>query len=167
MIAIDREQRMRASEASQKIVEPFRKVVEIAMRRVREGLIDDLGRQRVVLLDEAAKRIYQVTDVSVRVNKFGRVTSKGWLEGGLFIDGVQLDEEGEGVSSLVSIQIPREVSLVDKRSLYGLRGSDPEDVKRLAKELDATLLVGSTSRFDDALQSEIERKRKAGRDQTS
>lgn len=128
---------MQTTEAAKEIVEPFKRVVSIAMRRVREGETDNLKRQRVALSHNASKRIYLVSDVFVeKGGLLGRtVSSTGTLDCGLFVAGIQLDQSGLPLSALVSIQIPRSVALTTQENLFLQRGSNPEDVDRLAEEL--------------------------------
>lgn len=140
MIAdVERERRrMSATEASPELVEPFKRVVQTAMIRVREGDVDTLNRQRVTLRDDVSKRVYLVTDVEVsRTWALGRTfVSQRDLKYGLFVEGIQLDDTGEPISRLTGIQIPRDHKLVNQDTLYLQRGSDPEAVLVLARELE-------------------------------
>jgi hypothetical protein len=138
LAAVDQEIRSKITEASEGIVEPFKKVVGVAMKRVREGKVDSLQRQRVGLFHEEENRIYLVTDVSVRYEGLRRKVISDrrlGLEGGLFVDGIQLDKTGSPLRRLVTIQIPRDVNITNSEMLYLQRSSDPLDVERLAKEL--------------------------------
>ncbi len=59
----------------------------------------------------------------------------GGLRDGLYVNGIQLDESGKPVDDLVGIQIPRSAEETNQDSLFLQRESDPQDAKRLAREL--------------------------------
>lgn len=162
MMNIEWETRMQTSEAAQEIVEPFRRIVSTAMQRVREGDIDSLSRQRVALSHDASRRVYLVSDVSVeRSGLLGRtIKSTGYLDGGLFVEGIQLDESGTPVGELVAIQIPREVPRTTQESLFLQRSSNPEDADRLANELTSARKVNQDV-YNNALKTLRESREEA------
>src|SRR4030067_1920559 len=160
MISIELNKRMQITEASTDIVEPFKRVVEVAMRRVREGVVDSFKRQRVVLEHDAGNRVYQVIDVHVekrRLRRKVRSTEGFGMQYGLFIDCIQLDESGNPVSEPNSIQLPRDVSLTTQKNLFLQRGTNPEDINRLAEELAGARKVGQ-DRYDVAVRKLRERQ---------
>lgn len=128
--------RFSIDKASPELVEPIQQVVKAAMRRVRNGYIDDLDRQAIALKYGHTRRLYLIQDVSVSKTLFGRrKASTGTLDCGLFVSGVQLNEQGDAVSSLVPIQIPRDINFVTQENLFCFRGSDPKMIELLAQEL--------------------------------
>jgi len=126
-------ERVRIKEASNELIEPFKKVVAVAMQRVREGTIDSSNRQMVMLSDDVNNREYNIIDVSV-YQLGGVVMSTRFLDGGLFIEAFQLEEKNKP-RKLFSIQLPRDPDQVNKESLYLQRGSIPNNVKMLAAAL--------------------------------
>ncbi len=126
-------------EASLELIEPTRKVVQIALKKVREGTISNSGKQTIILKNNTARKLYKVTDVNViRIsNKF---ESKGSLEGGLFINEFAVNEDGS-VNRGLEIQIPRSVDCVNPQSIFLLRGLSPNYMNQLANELLSTTKV--------------------------
>ena len=131
---LEREKIRGIPEASEKLIDPFQKVVNIAMQRVREGHIDSLNRQTVTLSDDKNNREYEITDYSVGELR-GAVISKGLLDVGLFIDAIRLDTTGNQDKWIFSIQLPRNPDLVHKENLDKLRGFNSKEVDELAVAL--------------------------------
>ena len=131
---LERGEGARIPEASEKLIDPFQKVVNIAMQRVREGHIDSLNRQTVTLSDDKNNREYEITDYSVGELR-GAVISKGLLDVGLFIDAIRLDTTGNQDKWIFSIQLPRNPDLVNKENLDKLRGFNSKEVDELAVAL--------------------------------
>lgn len=118
-------------EAPKELVEPTKLVVIAAMARVGEEKVDNLGIQRVALED--THRLYIVTNVGVRQTPDG-VELIGNLGSGLFVNVINLDEDGSPIS-WGRIQIPRTPHEVNPRRIYSLRFIQPETMATLATEL--------------------------------
>jgi len=131
---LEGEERARIPEVSVKLVEPFRRVVEVAMARVRSGIVGDLNRQTVKLWDDDNSRLYIITDVSVE-GLWGVVISTGYKNSGLLIKAYQLDKVDRAenpLDKLLDTQLPRDPDQVNKETLYWHRGSEPNNVEMLA-----------------------------------
>jgi len=131
---LEREERARIPEASVELVEPFKKVVNIAMQRVREGTIDSLNRQTVTLSEGENSRVYKITDCSVG-ELGGVVISTGCKANGLLIGAYQLDKAENSFDKLLPTQLPRDPGQVNKETLYWQRGIKPKNVEMLAVAL--------------------------------
>ena len=139
------EKRAAIPEASDELVVPFRRLVNVAMQSVREGTIDRLKRQSVELSDNKNNIMYQITDVSVD-ELGGVVISTRNLGLGLFIHGFKLyrAENLENLfnkSGLFFIGVPRDPDQVNKVSLYSLRGSNPKEVGKVAVALSSAIKI--------------------------
>src|SRR5258708_40143479 len=127
---VDRDTRFQISEVSSDLIKPFRRVVAAAMLRLsEERRTDSYGKKHVYLKSEE-NRVYEITDVNTKDTAHGRKTSTG-----LFVEGIQLDENGNPTEELVPIQLPRDQRRTDAQTLFSQRGSDPTDVQRLADEI--------------------------------
>lgn len=135
MISVDHERRSRITEADPELVEPFKKVVKAAMEKVGEGEIDTLGRQRITLMHDGTSRLYHISDIH------GGLIKPGDLDGGLFINCIQLDELENPLYQFVGIQIPRDVGHTTQGNLFLQRGNKPGEVERLAAELSTAKIV--------------------------
>ncbi len=124
--------RSHLKEASQRLVNPVKFVVEKATLRLKDGVFDSLGRKRVALFSEKTKRIYLVS----------RTASKSSdRDCGLFVHGIQLDDIRMPENPLLSIQLPSDPSLVTQSSLYHLRGRLPKEMLELAKDIGIAKIV--------------------------
>ena len=130
-------------EASVELIMPLKRIVEVAMRRVKEGTAYlDLDMQRVYLSSKSGNRSYEIINLGIDLDEDSKeVILRDSLDVGLFIDGIQLNEKGKTVNSLIEIQLPRSVDLVTQDNLYNLRGLNPTDAERLAQELNSASVI--------------------------
>lgn len=125
---VDPETRFNMGAASEVLEKPFREVVEAAQLRLKSAKLDESGSKKVFIESVSGKRIYKVTDIHAG-------NPEGTSLGGLFVEGFQLNTSGKPEERLVSIQLARDPERITKETLYLLRGNDPQDAKRLAREL--------------------------------
>ena len=91
-------------EASKKLISPVKKVVEEAMTKLKDGVSDDFGRNRIALMNDETRRIYFLSDVVSQQKAAER-------DCGLFIEGIQLGSGRIPESGLPSMQFPVDSSL--------------------------------------------------------
>lgn len=115
----------------------FKSLVRVAGERVREdGMSDHLGKRRIVL--KGRRRVIKISESGVE-----RKTHKGDLRsassfgvwGGLSISSIKLDNEGNSVSRS-DFRLPRNISLINKESLFNQREKQ-EEIKLLTQEINS------------------------------
>ncbi|MBI2028719.1 MAG: hypothetical protein HYT07_03880 [Candidatus Levybacteria bacterium] len=126
-------------QALKELVDPTKRVVKIAMEKVREGKVDDLGRQSVILKSKDTHKLFEIIDTHVN-QKSGDVISVGLLNMGLFVYEF-LRGENESLTNGIGIQIPRSVDYVNLLSISFLRGLDSTQIDLLAEELSSATVV--------------------------
>lgn len=134
--------RMSMSEAPQALVEPTRRVVEIALEKLNEhGTVDNLDRQHAVLKNTKTNTIYLLSRVGIEVtrNSKGVVieieTPLGQDGNGLFVEGLQLMMTSRILKGIDAFQTPQNPNFVTKENIFILRGILPESMSGLADNL--------------------------------
>lgn len=135
--------RLKAMEASPRLIKPFRAVVRAANERVFDGEVDEpSGVTRVYLQHEGGHRLYSIsaTQPAVRLTTQVEVSGQGIvsrevLGGRLSIHGVQLDESGTPMRILDAMDLPRNPDNVTVPNLLHVRQAIPADMLLLAEEI--------------------------------
>ena len=111
--------RLKAMEASPRLIKPFRAVVRAANERVFDGEVEPSGVTRVYLQHDGGHRLYSIsaTQPAVRLTTQVEVPGQGIasreaLGGRLSIHGVQLDESGTPMRILDAMDLPRNPDIV-------------------------------------------------------
>lgn len=122
------------------LINPTKRLVEVAMLKVREGEIDSFSRQKATFENTSAHRLFEITDVHVRKAK-GKIVSVDGAGCGLFIYEIELDMTGKPIKRGLGVQIPRARDAVSVGNMYHLRTVQPSEMERLADELSTATKV--------------------------
>ena len=137
---MDSKLQARRKTAPPTLIIPVQNLISMAMRRLKEGIVDDVDRRCVHLgvKADSRHRVYDVADVSV---KDWDPPREWMLAHGLFISQMDLDSEGNPLECLDAIQAPRLPKLVNRESISLLRGILPESIEEATRDLDGAVVI--------------------------
>lgn len=127
--SIEWEKRCKMESAPSTLIQPVRELVKTALLKVKQGHIDRLGRQKIVL-------IHPKTKIYFKINNLYPFTTlaDGSSAGGLFIKESVFDLRN-GFVALKEIQTPSHPDAVNIDNIYLLRGLIPQSVIRTEQAL--------------------------------
>ena len=125
-------------EASRRLIKPTKKVVETAMKLIKQGEVDDKYAQSVFVFDSRLEIVYRLSDADIRdhENESDQPHDYPGLNSGLIIGFI--NTAGEETDT---INIPRQPELVTRENLYPVQEFTPSIMRSLAKSLERSRIL--------------------------
>jgi hypothetical protein len=116
------------------LTQSLKDLVQVASMRVREGDRDSINRQSIALQNTEAHKIFHLRDLYTKKTPNGIISTEN-LTSGLFVNEINLQEDGEPASYGLNINIPRDTNSVNAQTVKWILELKPEQLNQLTRDI--------------------------------